>query len=62
MKDTLSKNEIMDLVEDIQQIVNQAYIKREKRRCMEMVTQNPPAPSPVTPYTSTDTVFGGSGP
>ena len=40
MKDTLSKNEIMDLVEDIQQIVNRAC--REKRRRMELVTQNPP--------------------
>ena len=60
MKDTLSKNEIMDLVEDIQQIVNQAC--REKRRRMELVTQNPPAPPPVTPHTSTDMMFGGAGP
>ena len=60
MKDTLSKNEIMDLVEDIQQIVNRAC--REKRRRMELVTQNPPAPPPVTPHTSTDTMFGGPGP
>ena len=60
MKDTLSKNEIMDLVEDIQQIVNRAC--REKRRQMELVTQNPPAPPPVTPHTSTDTMFGGPGP
>ena len=60
MKDTLSKNVIMDLVEDIQQIVNRAY--REKRRQMELVSQNPPAPPPVTPHTSTDTMFGGPGP
>ena len=60
MKDTLSKNEIMDLVEDIQQIVNRAC--REKRRWMELVTQNPPAPPPVTPHTSTDMMFGGPGP
>ena len=60
MKDTLSKNQIMDLVEDIQQIVNRAC--REKRRQMELVTQNPPAPPPVTPHTSTDTMFGGPGP
>ena len=60
MKDTLSKNEIMDLVEDIQQIVNRAC--REKRRRMELVTQNPPATPPVTPHTSTDTMFGGPGP
>ena len=60
MKDTLSKNEIMDLVEDIQQIVNRAC--REKRRRMELVTQNLPVPPPVTPHTSTDTMFGGAGP
>ena len=60
MKDTLSKNEIMDLVEDIQQIVNRAC--REKRRRMELVTQNPPALLPVTPHTSTDMMFGGPGP
>ena len=29
---------------------------------MELVTQNPPAPPPVTPHTSTDTMFGGPGP
>ena len=60
MKDTLSKNEIMDLVEDIQQIVNRAF--REKRRWMELVTQNPPALPSVTPHTSTDMMFGGPGP
>ena len=49
MKDTLSKNEIMDLVQDIQQIVNRAC--REKRRQMELVTQNSLAPLPVTPHT-----------
>ena len=47
-------------VEDIQQIVNRAC--REKRRRMELVTQNPPAPPPVTPHTSTDMMFGGPGP
>ena len=50
----------MDLVEDIQQIVNRAY--REKKRQMEVVTQNPPAPPLVTIHTSTDTMFGGPGP
>ena len=60
MKDTLSKNEIMDLVEDIQQIVNRAC--REKRRWMELLTQNPPAPPPVTLHISTDMMFGRPGP
>ena len=41
MKEILSKEEIMDLVEDLQQLVNRAC--REKRRCMELVT-NPPLP------------------
>ena len=57
MKDTLSNNEIMDFVEYIQQIVN--WVCREKRGCMEMVTQSPTAAA--TPHTSTDRMFGGPG-
>ena len=41
MKEILSKDEIMDLVEDLQQLVNRAC--REKRRRMDLVT-NPPLP------------------
>ena len=41
MKEILSKEEIMDLVKDLQQLVNRAC--REKRCCMELVT-NPPVP------------------
>ena len=57
MKSTLSQNEIMDLVEDIKQLVNQAC--REKRRRMDLTAQQPP-PLPVTASTSTDTMFGGA--
>ena len=59
MKDTLNNNEIMDLVEDIQCIVNQAC--REKRRRMDLTAQQPPPPPPVTAFTSTD-MFCGSAP
>ena len=41
MKEVLSKDEIMDLVEDLEQLVNRAC--REKRHRMEIVT-NPPVP------------------
>ena len=54
MKDTLNKNEIMDVVEEIEAIVNRAC--REKRRRMDLTGQPPP---PVTASTSTDTLFGG---
>ena len=47
MKEVLSKDEIMDLVEDLEQLVNRAC--REKRRRMEMVT-NPLVP-PQHPLT-----------
>ena len=54
MKDTLNKNEIMDVVEDIEAIVNRAC--REKRRRMDLTGLQAP---PVTASTSTDTLFGG---
>ena len=57
MKDTLNKNEIMDVVEDIEAIVNRAC--REKRRRMDLTGLQAPPPPPVTASTSTDTVFGG---
>ena len=55
MKDTLNKNEIMDVVEEIEAIVNRAC--REKR--MDLTGQQAPPPPPVTASTSTDTLFGG---
>ena len=57
MKDTLNKNEIMDVVEEIEAIVNRAC--REKRRRMDLTGQQAPPPPPVTASTSTDTLFGG---
>ena len=61
MKDTLNKNEIMDVVEEIEAIVNRAC--REKRRRMDLTGQQAPLPPPVTASTSTDTLFGvGPGP
>ena len=57
MKSTLSQNEIMDLVEDIQQLVNRAC--REKRRRMDLTAQQPPPPPPVIASTSTETMYGG---
>ena len=57
MKDTLNKNEIMDVVEEIEAIVNRAC--REKRRRMDLTGQQAPLPPPVTASTSTDTLFGG---
>ena len=47
----------MDLVEDIQQLVNQAC--REKRRRMDLTAQQPPPPPPVIASTSTETMYGG---
>ena len=57
MKSTLSQNEIMDLVEDIQQLVNRAC--REKRRRMDLTAQQPPPPPPVIASTSTEMMYGG---
>ena len=57
MKSTLSQNEMMDLVEDIQQLVNRAC--REKRRRMDLTAQQPPPPPPVIASTSTETMYGG---
>ena len=57
MKDTLNKNEIMDVVEEIKAIVNRAC--REKRRRMDLTGQQAPPPPPVTASMSTDTLFGG---
>ena len=57
MKDTLNKNEIMDVVEEIEAIVNRAC--REKRRRMDLTGQQAPLPPPVTASMSTDTLFGG---
>ena len=57
MKDTLNKNEIMDVVEEIEAIVNRAC--REKRRQMDLTGQQAPLPPPVTASMSTDTLFGG---
>ena len=55
MKDTLNKNEIMDVVEEA--IVNRAC--REKRRRMDLTGQQAPPPPPVTASMSTDNLFGG---
>ena len=57
MKDTLNKNEIMDVVEEIEAIVNR--VCREKRRRMDLTGQQAPPPPPVTVSMSTDTLFGG---
>ena len=57
MKDTLNKNEIMDVVEEIEAIVNRAC--REKRRQMDLTGQQAAPPPPVTASMSTDTLFGG---
>ena len=57
MKDTLNKNEIMDVVEEIEAIVNRAC--REKRRRMDLTGQQAPPPPLVTASMSTDTLFGG---
>ena len=57
MKDTLNKNEIMDVVEEIEAIINR--VCREKRRRIDLTGQQAPLPPPVTASTSTDTLFGG---
>ena len=56
-KDTLNKNEIMDVVEEIEVIVNRAW--RKKRRRMDLTGQQAPPLPPVTASTSTDNLFGG---
>ena len=62
MKSTLSENEIMDLVEDIEMIINRAC--REKRRRMPASENQPPPPPPMVPSMSTDNnnIYTGPGP
>ena len=57
MKDTLNKNEIIDVVEEIEAIVNRAC--REKRRWMDLTGQQALPPPPVTASMSTDNLSGG---